>query len=463
VITLLAQLAGAELEWTGRTNVHPLGLAAVLVLGAATLMAPRRWALMPIVLMACMIPAGQRIVLMGVDFSFVRIIVLFGWARLLMRKEYVGFRMRPMDYVLILWAISMTTAYTIQHGETSALVNRLGASYDAVGGYFFFRCLIRTWADISRTALAFAMIAVVVAALFAVERFTGRNMFAVFGGVPEYTRARAGRLRCQGAFSHPIIAGCFWAAAAPLIASLWWQGRALRIWAAMGVGGALAIIFFCSSSTPLTSVAAGCMGGAMFYLRRHLGLVRVGVVAMLVLLHLMMKQPVWHLISRMDFVGGSTGWHRYHLIDAAIRNFGEWAVIGVRTTGHWGYGLQDVTNQYVLEGVRGGALTLALFVLTITLAFREVGRAWRRVERWPAAFWVTWCIGVMLFVHCISFIAVSYFGQSTMLWYMTLAMAAGVGQISERMHTARKAVDAAARRKKQWTAPSSSSATTPAT
>ena len=43
---------------------------------------------------------------------------------------------------------------------------------------------------------------------------------AAMGGVPEITVVREGRLRCQGAFAHPILAGCFWAEQLPLIAAL---------------------------------------------------------------------------------------------------------------------------------------------------------------------------------------------------------------------------------------------------
>jgi hypothetical protein len=132
------------------------------------------------------------------------------------------------------------------------------------------------------------------------------------------------------------------------------------------------------------------------------------------------------LISRIDLVGGSTGWHRYHLIDGAIRNINEWALVGTMSTAHWGWGLQDVTNQYVLEGVRGGMLTLALFLLTLWLGFRQVGIAWRAAPSREALNWA-WAIGVSLFVHAASFMAVSYFGQGQLVWMLSLAAAGSAG------------------------------------
>ena len=40
---------------------------------------------------------------------------------------------------------------------------------------------------------------------------------------------------------------------------------------------------------------------------------------------------------------------------------------------------------------------------------------------------MAWALGVSLFIHCVIFIGVSYFGQSMMLWYLMLAM---IGSLS---------------------------------
>jgi hypothetical protein len=88
-----------------------------------------------------------------------------------------------------------------------------------------------------------------------------------------------------------------------------------------------------------------------------------------------MKAPVWFLLARLTVVGGSTGYHRAYLIDRAIANFGEWFLVGVPSTSHWGWGLQDVTNQFIVEGTRGGLLTLVLFVAVIVYCFKGLGLA----------------------------------------------------------------------------------------
>jgi hypothetical protein len=127
------------------------------------------------------------------------------------------------------------------------------------------------------------------------------------------------------------------------------------------------------------------------------------------------------LVSRIDPTGGSTGWHRFNLINQFILHVNEWWLLGVRGVEDWGVFAGDVTNQYVLEGVRSGIWGLTLFVTLIVMAFSGVGRLWRREEGNKAGLVMAWALGVSLFVHCMSFIGVSYFGQITMLWYLTLA------------------------------------------
>src|SRR5690606_21040287 len=113
----------------------------------------------------------------------------------------------------------------MQHAEVGALINRLGASFDTVGMYFLFRMLVRSLEDLKQTVTWCAVAAVPVAVAFLIENRTGRNLFAFLGGVPQLTIVRDGRLRCQGAFPHAILAGCFWASLVPLFVAMWWQPR----------------------------------------------------------------------------------------------------------------------------------------------------------------------------------------------------------------------------------------------
>lgn len=407
------------------TNLHPLALIAVLVLGIIMLAVPRRWAILPMLIIACFISTVQKIVIVGMDFGLLRIMVMFGITRLILRKESHGFVWKPLDLAICLWAISSIVIYTLQQGTVSALVNRLGFGFDAFGMYFLFRCLIRDWSDVDTVVISLIMISIPVALFFILENRTGRNLFSIFGGVPAITVVRDGRLRCQGAFSHPILAGCFWASLMPWFAARWWKSSKDKIWALAGLVTASITIICCSSSTPLFGVLSGMVGGLMFFARRYMRPIRWGILFTLLALHMVMNAPVWHLISRVTAVGGSTSYFRYALINGAINHFREWALLGTQSTAHWFWGAQDLCNQYVFEGVQGGFLTLVFFVYGIVLAFGGVGKLWRQ-NRDPYRIALSWALGVSLYVHCMNFIGVSYFGQIHVIWYLLLAMIASM-------------------------------------
>ncbi len=423
-------------EWANQTTLHPLGLVLVLFLGVLLLFVARRSAVLPLVIMACLVAPAQRIVLGGLDFNLLRLMILFGWIRVLLRGDTARFRWQPVDLILILWLVTGTTINTILHGSATAFVNRLGWCYDAAGLYFLFRCLIQSWDDVYHAVRGFVWVSIPVAVAFVVENSTGRNMFSIFGGVPETTILRDGRLRCQGAFAQAILAGCFWASMMPLFLALWWHGRCDRLWSVLGLLCSSIVVITCASSTPLLAIAAGMAAGALFFFRQWLGIIRWGCLAILVATHLAMNAPVWHLLARINLVGGSAGWHRYNLIDKAIEHLDEWVFIGTKSTAHWGRQLFDVTNQYIAEGVRGGLLTLLLFLAVITLSFRSVGRLVRADSENRLRTGFAWALGVSLFMHCMCFIAISYFQQIILVWYLLLAMIASLASLLPRSVTA---------------------------
>lgn len=407
-------------DWGGQTLLHPIAIAAVLVLGIALVVLPRRYAVLPMFILACFVSSRQRLVIMTIDFNLLRIMVLFGVVRFILKSKTESFTWRPIDTCLVLWTTSALIINTIANGTMDALINRLGYSFDALGMYFLFRVLVRGWEDVDRLIIGCIIVSIPVMAAFFVEKATGRNMFSIFGGVPEVTVIREGRLRCQGAFSHAILAGCFWASLLPLFAAQWWKGTSGKFWAVTGIVTTVSIVINCSSSTPVFGVAVALVGGLFFVFCRQMQIVRWGVLLTLIGLHMVMKAPVWHLISRVSAVGGSTGWHRFFLIDQTINHFNEWWLLGIRDTRHWG--VVDITNQYILEGVRGGFLTLVLFIIVISLCFKEIGILWRRWSHDRYRVTLSWALGVSLFVHCMQFLGVSYFGQIYMVWYLLLAI-----------------------------------------
>ena len=77
--------AGSEVG--GSTEIHPVGVMALAALAALTMLVPRRWCALPIILLLCFIPAGQRVVIATVDFTFVRLLMMVVWSRLFLRRD----------------------------------------------------------------------------------------------------------------------------------------------------------------------------------------------------------------------------------------------------------------------------------------------------------------------------------------------------------------------------------------
>lgn len=420
-------------EWLGQTTVHPLAFGVLMACAIATLFVPRRFAVLPLIAVTCFISPAQRIALGPLDFNFVRIMLLVGWCRLLVRSELKPFRVTLLDWVVVAWMLAGTMAYLALWQTLAAAVFRLGAMFDIGGMYFLFRFLVRDWDDFRGFIYGFVITSVPVAAAFLFEALTRYNVFAAFGGVPEITQIRDGRVRCQGAFPTAMVAGCFWAALIPLMGALWWRGGAARWASTLGVMAGTLIVILSASATPVMGLLGALAGAACFLLRRQMRWVRWAVVITLLGLHMIMDAPVWHLISRVN-IGGSTGWHRFNLVQQAIDHFHEWWLIGAQSTAHWGWLMYDVTNQYILEGVRGGLLTLMLFLAMLAVSFRDAGRLCRKSSRESAREYLAWGIGVTLFVHSLNFIGISYVGQNNVTLFPVLA---ALSSLSALAHSAK--------------------------
>lgn len=420
----------------GTTLVDPVALAFTLSLGIALFGVPRRWVLVPLCLTLVFVPMQQRIVLGGLDFDFGRIMLLFGWARIVVRGEIERIRFTPLDKCFVAWLVIGTIFYFLGAPSTGALVYRAGIMLDAMGMYFLCRMVVRSPADIGVVLAALCWISLAISPFMLVESRTGYNLFAFLGGVEAESIVRDGRVRAQGSLAHPIMAGTFGATLFPLAVALWFARPRSRLTAAAGVVGSLAVTLLVASSGPVIAIGVAMVGWALWIARDWMRLVRWGVVAILTTLHLIREAPVWHLIGRLSDVMGGTGWHRYALIDAFINNWREWILfgLGTRSTGTWGWGLEDLTNQFVFEGVRGGLATLLAFVALLVAGFSAVSktmaRASRESARAPARARSTellaWGLGCALAAHCASWISVSYYGQMWSFLYLHLGLVAAL-------------------------------------
>jgi hypothetical protein len=391
---------------------------------------PRRYILLPFIVAACFVPSDQRIIVMGLDFTILRMLIVAGVLRMAVRQEIRHIKFNSFDLVLAAWLLCGTFIYVLQWTDTSAIIYKCGFLFDVIGLYWLFRQNLRQHQAIQFAFTAFAWCALIMLPLVAFEKMTGRNPFLILGQVTTALREEQ-YYRCQASFPHSIILGAFWATLIPVFVGLGVAARQGRTLYWLACIASVFMVFATSSATPIATLIAILILLALFPYRSHGKQIAYGICGMIILLHVVMKAPVWNLVTRIHVVSGSTGYHRFRLIDRALSHFNEWALLGTRNTADWGFGMEDLTNQYVSEGVRGGVLTLILFVILLVLAVKKMGQ-YSLMPIGKQQQWIFWGICVSILGHCIAFIGVSYFGQIRMLLYLILAV---VGTIYEKAPT----------------------------
>lgn len=409
---------------TSGSLLHPVTVGALLIGAVLMFVLPRRYVIVPMLLGILLIPWPQNLYIAGSHFFVARLFVLFGWARVLFmmapaRRLSDGFN--TVDKFFLIWALCRAVATTLQFMALGAVVNQAGALLDALGGYFVFRRLIRDDLDVELVVKVFAFAAAIMAVVMIREQMTGQNLFGLLGGIRTISDTRNGKIRAQGAFSISIIAGSFGAVSFPLFIWLWKRGKA-RSLALLGAVSSVLMTFASASSTPISALLAGVLAIFLWPIRRQMRLIRWGIVAGLVALQIVMKAPVWYVLSRIDFVGGSSGWERANLIDQFVRHTSDWLLIGTHNNANWGWDMWDAANQFVAEGEAGGLIVLICFIALIACCFRLVGKAGRAAQGDRSREWQFWLLGVAMFTQVMVYMGIDYFDQSKYFWYLLLVI-----------------------------------------
>lgn len=423
----MTALGKAYTSMLASNSMTPLGLLLTLLMAAVVYFAPRRWAVLGVILAVCYITQGQQIPVFGFHFTAIRIVLLAGLIRVILRREIHQIHLNRIDRCLIAYIVAAIIIPTIREGTTQMFVYQMGCAYDAVLSYFIFRSLLPTLEDVKAVLARMAFLIVPLASFMVLEFVTARNFFHIFGGVPEQAWLRDGRVRSMGVFRCPITAGSFGATLAVLYLAFIRCGVYRRA-ALVGFAASLVIMITAGSSGPLLGFVGGVMALAFWALRNHMRAIRWGVVLTLVGLDLVMKAPVWFLIGRISDIVGGDGYYRAHLIDQFVNSFSQWWLMGVSNTSDWMptgtiFGGADMTNQFVAVGVSGGLITLVLYVAFVVRCFQHLGREWRSgiTDSFQTGF-IIWAVGATLFAHILNLFSVTYFDQMQVAWYLLIAV-----------------------------------------
>jgi hypothetical protein len=406
--------------------LHPIVAVAMAVAVVGILFLPRKYVIGPLLLVTFTVPFGQQVVVGGLHLFIFRILVLFGWIRLLRSKvstegSIFATGINPVDRAFFWGIVCQTAAVMVQYLQMSAVINQFGLIVDYLGGYFLLRFLLRDEEDIYRAIKFLVLVVVIVSVGMAIEQLKFRNIFGELGGVPITPELREGRIRSQGPFEHSLLAGTFGATLVPLFCLLWKNGKAKLI-ALVGLAGATIMTVTSSSSTSLLAYAGAVLGVCLWPIRKKMRTVRWGIIFGLVALQLAMKVPFWWAIGHVSLVGGSSSWHRAAIVDQFIMHFTSWWLIGTKDVGSWGFSMWDAQNEFVSVGETGGLAAFVLFIMVISRSFGRLGAARKAIEGDTKQEWTMWLLGAALFSHIVGFFGVNYFDQTKFGWFLLLVM-----------------------------------------
>lgn len=406
--------------------MNNIAIAFVVINAIALVILPRRWAPLPLLVGACYMTLESQIDIGPFHFSVIRILVGVGVIRIVIRGERLADGMDSLDWLMVAWAMWALLSSLFHQDVSGVFVNRLGLVYNGCGIYFLLRVFCRSLNDVVNLCWITAVLLVPLSILMLSEQATGRNVFSALGGVAELSEVRNGRIRAQGPFAHSILAGTVGAVCMPLMIGLWRKHRNAAI---AGIAACLAMVFSAASSGPIMSALFGIGALLMWHWRYQMRSFRWFVLIGYIGLDLIMNAPAYYLIARIDLTGSSTGWHRAALIETALTHISEWWLAGTDFTRHWmEYGVGwsdshiDITNYYLNMGVWGGLPLMFLFVAILVKGFSSVGQSLRQAtDVSPESRFMIWALGASLFSHAATFISVSYFDQSIVFLYLTLA------------------------------------------
>jgi len=414
----------------------PISLILIIILGSLVLSLPRHHALKPLLIAITLLPAGMVLVVGPLHFYGIRIFVFLGMVRVLLKHEYTGNQINSIDKYFILWTAVMLVNGLLVKRYDQTIITRLGEVYDATGIYFLMRFLIKSEKDIYAVIKALSIIMLVVCLFMIYERTVKFNLFSLLGGSFSSVLIRDGRIRCRGPFAHSILAGTVAASVSSWFLISFCNKKVNVKYAYIGMISSFTIVVLSASSGPIMTLIFAVVAFAFWPMKNNMRAVRYALFASIIVLNFLMKAPLWFLIARIDLTGSSTGWHRAELIDSAIRHFNEWWLIGTPVTRHWmptGVSWSpyqtDITNMYIKNGIYGGFLGMLLFILIISSGYKLVGKSLKNISGNSLSKKVLiWAFSASLFAHTGTFFSITYFDQSIMYFYLTLAMIGAAGE-----------------------------------
>jgi hypothetical protein len=406
-------------------------LTVALILSAIVIMLRPKYAFVAYIIGLLWYPAYLAVSIGTIDILVGRFVV----AVLLLRCYFDDgirrkFTWNRLDTLVTLSMVVYVGAFLITKVNPIAktLEGRAGFVMDTWCAYLAARFIVTDRSKLISIIKCISIALVPLAILGVIESVTGWQPYAPlwrfspwFRGGPVISEGRFGFARAVGPFSHAILFGGGFAIFLPLIYYLHKEKGDWRTLSYVILVIALLGALSSMSSGPWVMVIVVIFCLVMERQKQLVKPMFVFFVISCILIGIASNRPFYHVIASWSNPLGGASWHRARLIDLAIEHFDEWWMVGYgdKDPG-WGpqlgMGRTDVTNEYILNGIRYGIFGVIALCAVLAKAFRGLVSTYRRMSD-PIIKSLCWAFGSLLFSIVIAWISVSFFGQLSTLVY----------------------------------------------
>jgi len=368
------------------------------------------------------------------DISVGRIVVGVLFLRCLcdnrIRSKFAWSR---LDTWVTLSMVVYIGVFCVTRSLSYAIENRSGFLMDTWFAYMVGRFIVTDRATIVSVIKCLSVVLIPLTILGMIEAKTGWQPFVPLIGFCPWHEAptgvevpRFGLMRAMGPSGDAILFGCGFAMLLPLIYYLHHEkgqwGRLAYFLSGSTVLGALTSM----SNCPWVMVIIVICCLVMEKYRQWVKPLFLSFVFFCVFVGIGSNRPFYHVLASYGNPLGGASWHRARVIDLAIEHFDEWWFLGYKGRdpgwgSELGMGHTDVTNEFILTGVKYGVLGVIVLCVVLTIAFRGTIRAYKnsKDQKLSSLYWV---LGSILFSVMVIWSAVSFFGSLTPLFYCTLGV-----------------------------------------
>ena len=136
--------------------MNAIGIILISVAAGLVLFGRPVTAALGVMFAVCYITQAQAIEVAGFNFTAIRIVLLVGMARVLMKGELRQLSPSPVDKWLIGYTLTTLLITTLAQGS-EVLAFYVGLNYNVLLAYFVFSGLLKSRSDLLRVFLAFGL------------------------------------------------------------------------------------------------------------------------------------------------------------------------------------------------------------------------------------------------------------------------------------------------------------------